>query len=271
MQKCDIEQYDESGNQIYLLKHNHNQALLERIFNYRKFQFDKIVGLPLNSHSIIPVYHDIIDPLYDDTVYLAHGDFDQILFDIQKIFSDLDTDLLHTHPIITAFEVQSTYDDFGRQVKVTVDSVGQESSTLLFVFAIAAFYIIVRSENPQLKIQNYNKVFSFVFISLLVSSMVVRVMTLNGGDNNDKIYGHEGNDNLNGNNGNDIIHGGQGNDALDGGDGTDKCNGAQGSNTITNCESEDKKMKEEQEENDDEGHSEDDDGNNNGNNKGKNK
>ncbi|WP_052755396.1 fibro-slime domain-containing protein [Candidatus Nitrosotenuis cloacae] len=84
--------------------------------------------------------------------------------------------------------------------------------------------------------------------------------TTNGGDDNDKIFGHQGVDILNGNNGNDYIHGGQGNDALDGGDGNDKCNGDQGSNTIVNCEVEDKKMKEDKEENDDdEGEKENDD------------
>ncbi|MEM3169447.1 MAG: hypothetical protein QW838_01595 [Candidatus Nitrosotenuis sp.] len=105
--------------------------------------------------------------------------------------------------------------------------------------------------------------------------------TINGGDGNDKIYGHQGHDVLNGNNDDDLIHGGQGNDAIDGGNGYDRCNGAQGSNTIINCEVEDKKIKDEQEENDDdEGETEPEDdndnhgnnGNNNNNgNKGKNK
>ncbi|HWP78570.1 MAG TPA: hypothetical protein VNL34_02835 [Candidatus Nitrosotenuis sp.] len=105
--------------------------------------------------------------------------------------------------------------------------------------------------------------------------------TVNGGINNDKIFGHEGHDILNGNDNDDYIHGGQGNDNIDGGNGQDKCNGAQGTNTIVNCEIEDKKMKEEHEENDDdegEPESEDDDndnhgnnGNNNNNGKGKNK
>ncbi len=112
--------------------------------------------------------------------------------------------------------------------------------------------------------------------------------TVNGGTGNDKIFGHQGHDILNGNDNDDYIHGGQGNDDIDGGNGQDRCNGAQGTNTIDNCEIEDKKMKEEHEENDDdEGESEpeDDDndshgnngnhGNNNGNNnndgKGKNK
>jgi len=110
---------------------------------------------------------------------IQNDDFDQILLDINNIFTtDLDTDLLKLQPIIAALAVQSTYDDFGKQIRFITDSFEQQSSTTLFIFAVAAFYIIVRSENPKLKIQTYNRILSLVFISLLASSLIVTPLSI---------------------------------------------------------------------------------------------
>ena len=75
---------DGSGNQIYLIKHNNNQAILERIFNYRKFQFDKMVGLPLSTTAIGSLYHSIIGSLNSDTGNDQNSDFDQISLEIGR-------------------------------------------------------------------------------------------------------------------------------------------------------------------------------------------
>lgn len=68
-----------------------------------------------------------------------------------------------------------------------------------------------------------------------------------GDEGNDVLYGGKDNDTITGGSGNDKIHGANGNDTIDGGDGNDRCRADRNDN-VTNCELNDKLMKEEDEE-----------------------
>ncbi|MEW6044442.1 MAG: hypothetical protein AB1608_09275, partial [Thermoproteota archaeon] len=178
-EEMSVSNNDGSENQIYLVKHNPYQAILERVFNTRKLKFDKIVGLPVTSTAIVSLYHDIVGSLTDPLSSDDNDDFDKILIKLHDKSLDIsDLELLQLHPLVNSILIQSTYDDFEKQVRAIAVSVEQQSSTAVFIFAIAAFYIIVRSEDPKLKIQNYNKILSFVFITLLISSMVVTPLSI---------------------------------------------------------------------------------------------
>ncbi|MEW6044122.1 MAG: LamG-like jellyroll fold domain-containing protein, partial [Thermoproteota archaeon] len=169
---------DGSENQIYLTKHNQIQAILERILNYRKFKFDKVVGLPLSAAPIMSWYGDAMATLQGKGVDTGDENFEQILFDIFNIVYDEIEQDLQTGHIVAALLTTRAYDDFDRQIRFTLDSAVQQSSTAVFIFAIAAIYIIVRSEEPKTKIQNYNKFLSFVFILLLASTIVITPLSI---------------------------------------------------------------------------------------------
>ena len=63
-------------------------------------------------------------------------------------------------------------------------------------------------------------------------TVVNTVITLNGGDGEDDLYGSIGDDILRGGNGNDIIHGGAGNDIINGNAGSDTLSGDAGDDLI---------------------------------------
>ncbi|MFN3655197.1 MAG: hypothetical protein ACK4TO_07735, partial [Candidatus Nitrosotenuis sp.] len=121
---------DQAGNQLYILKHDRYQAIMERIFNHRKSQFDKVVGLPSDTISTAQLYHSLVeqpDQLVEEEQVV---DFDKFTSKIQDILSDdFNVDLLGVHPIITALTVQYSYDDFAKQLTVALESSEQQSST----------------------------------------------------------------------------------------------------------------------------------------------
>ncbi|MEM3100884.1 MAG: LamG-like jellyroll fold domain-containing protein, partial [Candidatus Nitrosotenuis sp.] len=170
---------DGSDNQLYLLKHNPTQAILERIFNNRKFNFDKIVGLLSSDNTITTLYHDITRSLGDETGDLQAGDFAEISLDIGNAVNiRSDNDLLQLQPIINTISTESIYDDLYDQITPVVVWLEQQSTTYVFIFATAAFYIIVRSEAPKIKLENYTKTLSFVFIFILISSIVTTPLSI---------------------------------------------------------------------------------------------
>ena len=73
---------------------------------------------------------------------------------------------------------------------------------------------------------------------------------ISGGSDRDNIRGGQGDDSLSGDSGNDNIHGGSGDDFIDGGADTDLCKGGSGSNTIINCEQDDKKKDKDEDDDD---------------------
>ncbi|MBI5378109.1 MAG: LamG domain-containing protein, partial [Thaumarchaeota archaeon] len=174
-----VSNFDGSENQIYLFKHNQIGAILERVFNFRKFKFDKIIGLPISAASIVSLYNDLGGSLDSDLGNGQNVDFDKISFDIGNIFAtEFDTDLFELQQVNNVFSTQLVYDKLTKQVGIVTDSFEQQSSTFLFIFAITAFYIIVRSEDPKIKIQNYNRILSLVFISMLISAAVVTPLSI---------------------------------------------------------------------------------------------
>ena len=74
---------------------------------------------------------------------------------------------------------------------------------------------------------------------------------ISGGSDRDNIRGGQGDDSLSGDSGDDNIHGGSGDDFIDGGADTDLCKGGSGSNTIINCEQDDKKKDKDEDDDDD--------------------
>ncbi len=168
---------DELENQIHLLKHNFNQAILERIFNKRKFKLDKSIGIPLSIDTILSLYGNVVGPLYSNTAGPLSKDFDKIPFEEQDILVDYELDLTESQPVIESL-IQNSFDDFDELIQDITDSLEQQSTTLLFIFAIAAFYVIVRSENPKIQIQTYKRLLSFGFILILLSSALISPLSI---------------------------------------------------------------------------------------------
>ncbi|MGI0004295.1 MAG: LamG-like jellyroll fold domain-containing protein, partial [Candidatus Nitrosotenuis sp.] len=132
-----------------------------------------MTGAPLSIDVILSLYGSIIGSLYSNTADSLSDDFAQISFKEPDILAENELDLIDSQPIIDSLLLQTSFDDFDEYVQDVIDSLEQQSTTLLFIFAVAAFYIIVRSENPKIKIQTYNRVLSFIFISILASSAIV--------------------------------------------------------------------------------------------------
>ncbi|WKT58388.1 LamG-like jellyroll fold domain-containing protein [Candidatus Nitrosotenuis chungbukensis] len=178
MEQMTVSNNDGSDNQIYLLKHNNNQAILERVFNQRKFNFDKIsdVASPFVTAS---AYHNTIGYLSDSLSDSADDNFEQILSRIQTFLtSKSDVDLIELQPVIYSILTKFVFDDVENNIQYVGDSFEQQSSSLLFIFAVVAFYIMVRSENPKIRIQNYNRILSLVFISILLSSGIASPISI---------------------------------------------------------------------------------------------
>ncbi|MEM3064193.1 MAG: hypothetical protein QW177_02355, partial [Candidatus Nitrosotenuis sp.] len=189
---------DGSDNQLYLVKHNPTQAILERIFNSRKFKLDKIVSLLPSDVPLISLYHDLTGSLGHHTGDPLLDDFDEIqLNSITTPDNENHNELLQFQPISTSLSIQSAFDDLDDQLTITVGWFEQQSTTYIFVFAAAAFYVIVRSEDPKIRIQNHTRLLSFVCISLLISSVVINPLSISssyyahaeteGGDSNESM------------------------------------------------------------------------------------
>ena len=155
---------DGSNNPISLLKYNPVHAVLERIFNQRKLEFDNIWSI-LSTNTAVPPPTDPIGGLFSDQFDMFDVEqnlqHDKQLFKIQQQF-------FYDHGFDTNVVSQiSQFENLVQPIQYVTDSIERQSQSLLFIFAISAFYIIVRSENPNTKIQNYKKALSLIFIIIL--------------------------------------------------------------------------------------------------------
>ena len=132
---------------------------LDRIRSASKYlQNNELVGNQLNSFDKIPV----VNYASDQSVRLDYLYVDQI---ISKFSLDMGNDVstLFMEINLPVHEIQDLYD------KSSVDN----NNLLLILLIPFSGYLLVRSENQKLKISNKNRILSFCFIVILVSSAAV--------------------------------------------------------------------------------------------------
>ncbi|MGQ0605987.1 MAG: LamG-like jellyroll fold domain-containing protein, partial [Candidatus Nitrosotenuis sp.] len=164
---------DGSQTQIRIVKHDRYQTMLDRLFGYRKMEFDNVIGLPLFDNTITTSYSYIMTPL-DHSIGVSDDYGTVILQSTQQL---IPADLHDTNLFAQGNDNQFTI-NFDNQIKSTLDLFGQYSTTLLPVFAITAFYVIVRSDNLIIQTKERNRIFCAVFICLLISTMVVTPLSI---------------------------------------------------------------------------------------------
>ena len=168
---------DGSEHQIYLLKHNPIHAILDRIFNQRKFKLDKLVGVSYTDTMASPD-NGLLGSLSDGLTNDQNGDFDEITLSALSSYEMKNSIAIELQPILTSIFIQSSYSSFVNDVGYVVDLAEQQSTTLLFISAISAFYVIVRSENPIVKTQQTRRFLSFVFIAIILSSAIITPLSI---------------------------------------------------------------------------------------------
>src|SRR6185312_13709286 len=133
---------------------------LDRIRSASKYlQNNELVGNQLNSFDKVPV----VNYLNDQSVGLDYALYvDQI---ISKFSLDMSNDIstLFTDINLPVHEIQNLYDK----------SSGDNNNLLLILLIPFSGYLLIRSENHKLKISNKNRILSFCFIAILVSSTAV--------------------------------------------------------------------------------------------------
>ena len=154
---------------IILLQSNTNQIMISRLSSPRK-ELD-------NSLDILS-YTGISDLWYSDPPIHV---FDGILA-LPVAYADQylpDQFILPIIPSIEFLDLQNNnnLNNIGKTLSNVIGTAQQPSELLLFVFVFSTF-IIVRSENSELRINNYRKILSYSFIVLLSSSAVISPISI---------------------------------------------------------------------------------------------
>src|SRR6185437_10527462 len=122
-------------------------------------QNNELVGNQINTLDKVSV----VNYLNDQSVKLDYVLYvDQI---ISKFSLDMSNDIsmLFMEISLPVHEIQDLYDK----------SSGDNNDLLLILLIPFSGYLLVRSENPKLKVSNKNRILSFCFIVILVSSAAV--------------------------------------------------------------------------------------------------
>jgi len=172
---------DNDDGVIHLVKKENNFALLERIFGKRKQSLDNVLGVSQHDSSIEPLQYDTMEVLDNSAgvEYYTRQHFPKNellaltneITDIQNIF-------------VNSFTINELTKALQPQLQFTKD-VLNPSSPVLFVFAFSAIYLIIRSEDQRLKIQNYRQILSITFAIVLLSSTVTIPLSIS-----DSYYAH---------------------------------------------------------------------------------
>ncbi|NDF27813.1 MAG: hypothetical protein EB153_09750, partial [Nitrosopumilaceae archaeon] len=153
---------DGSDNHIFLVAHSPTQAIVQRLSGSRKGEeLDNVVGL-VSSQPITSVDHYTAIESYTDpgVILTEFNDYLNSLGLAQFAYAELTIN----QQFGSNQNIQPIFD--------FVKTLQHDSSQLIFIFAVAAFYIIVRSELRNVKFYSYTKTLSIIFALILCSSAI---------------------------------------------------------------------------------------------------
>lgn len=140
----------EDGSSIVLLKHDFNKAILQRIFNDRKYLLDDSIGLPLYYDTDTQIYKSIGAYLSDQIPEFLLFNFDQKILD-QFLVLPLLTDRLSE---------KSDLDYFYNIRNTLLSATGtalHPSGPLLILFAFSAFAVIIITQSTMMILSHLPK------------------------------------------------------------------------------------------------------------------
>ncbi|NDB47514.1 MAG: hypothetical protein EB163_09660, partial [Nitrososphaeria archaeon] len=147
---------------IFLVAHSPTQAIVQRLSGSRKGEeLDNVVGL-VSSQPITSVDHYTAIESYTDpgVILTEFNDYLNSLGLAQFAYAELTIN----QQFGSNQNIQPIFD--------FVKTLQHDSSQLIFIFAVAAFYIIVRSELRNVKFYSYTKTLSIIFALILCSSAI---------------------------------------------------------------------------------------------------
>ncbi len=154
---------------LHLIKKENNLALLDRIFGKRKDQLDNVIG--------ISQYTGPIDLSFDDAPMQSD--------DGMGVYRDTNIESLWGISLALTNHVAALQPSFYNLISVDIDDLSiigpqleliqktlHPTSPVLFIFALSACYLIIRSEDHKIKIQSYRQILCLAFVVILLSSTV---------------------------------------------------------------------------------------------------
>ncbi|MEO9308721.1 MAG: hypothetical protein ABI337_00310, partial [Nitrososphaera sp.] len=161
------------ADKIFLIKHDQERiALLERIFNQNKFKLDKLKLIDFVDDSTVRSTYQIPIQLFHHVPLLLIGETKTpITFSLSTLL-DFSIKTLENNIQLHNFANNFAINEFADNKSTDAQLFNLSSPTIL-IFAISAFYVIIRVDAPHLQFRNWKKFLSLILFSIISSSTIL--------------------------------------------------------------------------------------------------